>query len=449
MSYKFKGGVHPNYMKAPEIPVTVIAPPAQVVIPMIQHIGAPCKPLVQVGDYVKMYQKIGESPAPVSAPVHASVSGKVVAVEPRPHPLGDMIMSVVIENDFQDTPELMEPLTEEQMKDPEAILERIREAGVVGMGGAMFPTAVKIRGGIGKVDTLIINGAECEPYLNGDHLTMLNFPEQLLRGIELVRIASCVDKAYYGIEKNKQDAINLLNSKNPARYGIEIVPENVKYPQGGEKMQVKAVTNREVKPGGLPSGVGCNVVSTRTAYAVYQACSEGKSVIERIVTYGGSALKAPVNGLTRVGTPFSHIAEQCGGFVKTPRKIVLGGPMMGICATSFDAPTVKGTAGVLFFTEEEDRHVENPTCIRCGKCISVCPMNLEPVFMYMYYSKRDFENMEKYHILDCFECGSCAFNCPARMPLTHAFKTAKLMFRAKADKEKAKAAAEAAAKEAK
>ena len=449
MSYKFKGGVHPNYMKAPEIPVTVIAPPAQVVIPMIQHIGAPCKPLVQVGDYVKMYQKIGESPAPVSAPVHASVSGKVVAVEPRPHPLGDMIMSVVIENDFQDTPELMEPLTEEQMKDPEAILERIREAGVVGMGGAMFPTAVKIRGGIGKVDTLIINGAECEPYLNGDHLTMLNCPEQLLRGIELVRIASCVDKAYYGIEKNKQDAINLLNSKNPAQYGIEIVPEDVKYPQGGEKMQVKAVTNREVKPGGLPSGVGCNVVSTRTAYAVYQACCEGKSVIERIVTYGGSALKAPVNGLTRVGTPFSHIAEQCGGFVKTPRKIVLGGPMMGICATSFDAPTVKGTAGVLFFTEEEDRHVENPTCIRCGKCISVCPMNLEPVFMYMYYSKRDFENMEKYHILDCFECGSCAFNCPARMPLTHAFKTAKLMFRAKADKEKAKAAAEAAAKEAK
>ena len=449
MSYKFKGGVHPNYMKAPEIPVTVIAPPAQVVIPMIQHIGAPCKPLVQVGDYVKMYQKIGESPAPVSAPVHASVSGKVVAVEPRPHPLGDMIMSVVIENDFQDTPNLMEPLTEEQMKDPEAILERIREAGVVGMGGAMFPTAVKIRGGIGKVDTLIINGAECEPYLNGDHLTMLNFPEQLLRGIELVRIASCVDKAYYGIEKNKQDAIDLLNSKNPAQYGIEIVPENVKYPQGGEKMQVKAVTNREVKPGGLPSGVGCNVVSTRTAYAVYQACCEGKSVIERIVTYGGSALKAPVNGLTRVGTPFSHIAEQCGGFVKTTRKIVLGGPMMGICATSFDAPTVKGTAGVLFFTEEEDRHVENPTCIRCGKCISVCPMNLEPVFMYMYYSKRDFENMEKYHILDCFECGSCAFNCPARMPLTHAFKTAKLMFRAKADKEKAKAAAEAAAKEAK
>ena len=426
MSQTFKGGVHPDYRKAPEIPVTVITPPAQVVIPMAQHIGAPCQPLVKKGDYVTMGQKIGENPAPVSAPVHASVSGKVVAVEPRPHPLGDMIMSIVIENDYQDTPCTdLAPLDEKQLKDPEAILERIREAGVVGMGGAMFPTAFKIRGGIGKVDKLVINGAECEPYLNGDHLTMLNFPEQLLKGIELVRIASGVEKAYYG---------------------IEIVPEAVKYPQGGEKMQVKAVTGREVKPGGLPSGVGANVVSTRTCYAIYQACYEGKPVIERIVTVSGSALKDTVNALTRVGTPFGYLAEQCGGFVKTPRKIVLGGPMMGICATSFDAPTIKGTAGVLFFTVEEDRHEDEPTCIRCGKCITVCPMKLEPVFMYMYYSKGDYDMLEKYHVMDCFECGSCSYNCPARMPLTHAFKTAKLMFQAKAAKEKAKAEA---AKEAK
>ena len=448
MSHTFKGGVHPNYMKAPEIPETVIAPPAQVVIPMAQHIGAPCKPLVSKGDYVTMGQKIGENPAPVSAPVHASVSGKVIAVEPRPHPLGDMVMSVVIGNDFQDTPcEDLAPLTEEQLKDPEAILERIREAGIVGMGGAMFPTAFKIKGGIGKVDTLIINGAECEPYLNGDHLTMLNYPVQLMKGIELARIASGLDKVYYGIEKNKQDAIDLLNSLDCGKYGIEIVPEEVKYPQGGEKMQVKAITGREVKPGGIPSGVGCNVISTRTAYAIYQACYEGRPCIDRIVTVAGSAMAAPVNGLTRVGTPFGYLAEQCGGFVKEPRKIVLGGPLMGICATSFDAPVVKGTAGVLFFTEEEDKSVENPTCIRCGKCITVCPMNLEPVFMYMYYSKGDFENMEKYHITDCFECGSCSYNCPARMPLTHAFKTAKLMIWDKAAKDKAKAEA-AAAKEA-
>ena len=450
MPYKFRGGVHPDYMKAPDEPVIVVTPPPQVIIPMAQHIGAPCQPLVAVGDYVTMGQKIGENPAPVSAPVHSPVSGKVVAVEPRPHPLGDMIMAVVIENDYQDTPCTdMAPLTEEELKNPEAILARLREAGIVGMGGAMFPTAFKIRGGLGKVDTLIINGAECEPYLNGDHWTMRLHPEELLKGIELARIASGLDKAYYGIEKNKMDAIELLNSKNPAQYGVEIVPEEVKYPQGAEKMQIKAITNREVKPGGLPAGVGCNVVSTQTAYAIYKACYLGIPCYERILTVGGSAINKPYNLQCRVGTPFRYIVEQCGGFVKTPRKIVLGGPMMGICATSFDAPTVKGTAGVLFFTEEEDRHVENPTCIRCGKCITVCPMNLEPVFMYMYYSKGDYENMEKYHVMDCFECGSCSFNCPARMPLTHAFKTAKIMFQVKMAKEKAKAEAEAAAKEAK
>ena len=251
MSHSFKGGVHPNYMKAPDVPETVIPAPPQVVIPMAQHIGAPCVPVVKVGDYVTMGQKVGENPAPVSAPVHSSVSGKVVAIEPRPHPLGDMIMSVVIENDYQDTPCTdMEPLTEEQLRDPNAILARIREAGVVGMGGAMFPTAFKIRGGIGKVDKLIINGAECEPYLNGDHLTMRNYPEQLLRGIELVRIASGLDHCYYGIEVNKQDAIDILMAHDPAKYGIEIVPEAVKYPQGGEKMQVNIGIPCDPIPGG-------------------------------------------------------------------------------------------------------------------------------------------------------------------------------------------------------
>ena len=232
MPFKYYGGVHPDYEKtAAKSPVRTIAPPKEVVLPMIQHIGAPNQPTVKVGDTVKMGQLIGASDAPISAPVHASVSGKVTAVEPRRHMLGDMVMSVVIENDFQDTPcEDMKPLTPEQLKDPDAIIARIREAGVTGMGGAMFPTAFKISSGRGKVDTLIINGAECEPYLCGDHRTMLEHPEELLKGIELVRIAQGVDKCYYGIEKNKQDAIDLLSSLDPAKYGVEIVPEEVKYP---------------------------------------------------------------------------------------------------------------------------------------------------------------------------------------------------------------------------
>ena len=447
MPYKFRGGVHPDYMKAPEEPVVVITPPPQVVVPMAQHIGAPCQPIVAVGDYVTMGQKIGDNPAPVSAPIHSPVSGKVIAIEPRLHPLGDMIPAIVIENDYQDTPCTdLAPLTEAELKDPQAIFTRLREAGIVGMGGAMFPTAFKLKGGVGKVDTLICNGAECEPYLNGDHWTMKLHPEEVLKGIEVARIACGLDKAYYGIEKNKQDAIDLLNSKNPAQYGIEIVPENVKYPQGAEKMQIKAVTNREVPPGKLPADVGCNVISTQTAYAIYRACYEGVPCYERILTVGGSAVNKPYNLQCRVGCSFEYIAGQCGGFIRTPKKIVLGGPMMGLICTGLDAVNIKGTAGILFFTEEEDKSVENPTCIRCGKCITVCPMGLEPVYMYMYFKKLDFENMKKYHILDCFECGSCSYNCPGRMPLTHSFKTAKLLFAAKAAEEKARA--EAAKKEA-
>ena len=426
MPFKYYGGVHPNYEKtAAKSPVRTIAPPKEVVLPMIQHIGAPNQPTVKVGDTVKMGQLIGANDAPISAPVHASVSGKVVAVEPRRHMLGDMVVSVVIENDFQDTPcEDMQPLTPEQLKDPDAIIARIREAGITGMGGAMFPTAFKIQGARGKVDTLIINGAECEPYLCGDHRTMLEHPEELLKGIELVRIAHGLDKCYYGIERNKQDAIDLLNSLNPAQYGIEIVPEVVKYPQGAEKMQVKAVTNREVKPGGLPSGVGANVVSTYTAYSIYRACYEGVPAIERVVTVAGSGVKEPQNLLVRFGTPLEHIFNEAGGFVGDVRRICMGGPMMGICVADISAGSVKGAS-----------------CIRCGNCIAHCPMKLQPIYMYMFVHKGDYKKMEEYHVMDCFECGSCSYGCPGRLPLTHTFKLGKAMLNAKRAEERARAEA--------
>ena len=457
MPFKYYGGVHPDYAKtASGTPVRTISPPPVVVLPMIQQIGAPNRPVVKVGDTVKMGQLIGSNDAPVSAPVHASVSGKVIAVEPRRHMLGDMVMSVVIENDFQDTPcEDMKPLTAEQLRDPDAIIARIREAGVVGMGGAMFPTAFKIQGARGKVDTVIINGAECEPYLCGDHRTMLEHPEELLKGIELVRIAHGLDKCYYGIEKNKQDAIDLLNSLDPGKYGVEIVPEAVKYPQGAEKMQVKANTDREVKPGGLPSGVGCNVVSTYTAYTIYRACYEGLPSIERVVTVAGDCVPEAQNLLCRFGTPLEFIFREAGADMDRVERICMGGPMMGICVADPTAGSVKGASGLLLFSKAMNRESETPTCIRCGNCIAHCPMKLEPMYMYMYVNKGDIKKMEEYHVMDCFECGSCSWGCPGRLPLTHTFKLGKAMINAKRAEEKARAeaakanAAAAAGKEAK
>ena len=297
------------------------------------------------------------------------------------------------------------------------------------------------------MDTLIINGAECEPYLNGDHRTMLEHPEELLKGIELVRIAQGVDKAYYGIEENKQDAIDLLNSLNPEKYGVVIVPEKVKYPQGAEKMQVKANTNREVKPGGIPSGVGCNVVSTFTCWSVYRACYEGRPLIERVLSVGGSAIK-PANVMVRFGTPIQFIIDQLGGFTKDIDRVVLGGPMMGFASFDQSCGIIKGISGLLCFSEEENRDVEHPTCIRCGKCIQVCPMKLQPIHMYMYTLKKDYDAMQKFHVTDCFECGSCTYNCPGRLPLTPTFKMGKAMLKAREAELRAKAEAEAAKKEA-
>ena len=449
----FIGGIHPYEGKelSEDKPIKVLEPLQGeiMVYPLSQHIGAPAKPLVAKGDHVLKGQIIAEAGGFISANVLSSVSGTVKGIESKLVANGAMVQSILVENDGEE--EAIEGFGTDRdatKLSKEEIRKIVKDAGIVGLGGAGFPTHVKLTPkDENAIDYVIVNGAECEPYLNGDHLTMKNHPEELLKGIELARIASGLDKAYYGIEKNKQDAIDLLLSKNPAQYGVEIVPENVKYPQGAEKMQIKAITNREVKPGGLPSGVGCNVISTQTAYAIYRACYEGMPSIERVLTVAGSAMgDKSYNLQCRFGTPFSYIVEQCGGFVVEPKKIVLGGPMMGLIATNLEAPNIKGTAGILFFTDKEDRSVENPTCIHCGKCLTVCPMKLEPLYMYKYYQKRDFENMQKYHILDCFECGSCSYNCPGRLPLTHTFKTAKLLFAARAAEEKARA--EAAAKEA-
>ncbi len=443
------GGVHPGDCKAPqnEAAIGSIALPPQVVIPMSQHIGAPCTPIVSVGDEVRLGQKIGDSDRPVSAPIHASVSGKVVAIEPRLNSLGNMVTSVVIENDGKDAPAAtMIPASAEALNDPEQLAAIIREAGIVGMGGATFPTAFKITSGWGKVDTVIINGAECEPYITSDHRTMLEHPDELLKGIELIMRACRVDHAYFAIEKNKQFAIDLLRFKGAANMGIEIVPLECRYPQGAEKTLVQTITGREVPPNGLPAAVGCAVFNTFTAYSVYRAVYEGWPAIERVVTIAGSAIQEPKNVRVRVGTPMRWVFEQTGGFAKTPRKIIMGGPMMGIAQFDLDVPCGKGTAALLCLTEKENRRAPEPTCIRCGQCVGACPMKLQPIYMYLYQQKGDIDMMKKLNLTDCVECGACTYICPGRLDLTHSFKTGKAMIQAYDAELKAKAEAEAAAR---
>jgi electron transport complex protein RnfC len=452
MPFRPIGGAHPDGKKSPAnvTAVTKMTPPPQVVIPMSLHIGAPCQPIVAVGDEVKLGQKIGDASAPVSAPIHASVSGKVVAIEPRLHSNGSMVNSVVIENDGLDTPcETIVPHTEEELSDPDTIVSIIREAGIVGMGGATFPTAFKISSGKGKINTVIINGAECEPYITSDHRTMLEHPDELLDGISLIMRACGVDKATFAIEKNKADAIKLLREHKASEMGIEMLPLKTLYPQGAEKQLIRTVTGREVPPGGLPAAVGCAVFNAFTAYSVHRACREGMPAIERVVTVSGSAIEQPKNLLVRVGTPLSYVFEQAGGFKKTPKKVLMGGPMMGNAMYDLSVTTTKGTNALLAFCEDEDKTVENPHCIRCGRCAAACPMKLLPLYLYMYEQKDDYEAMEKYHITDCIECGACTFSCPARLHLTHSCRTGKAKLAAKQAADKARAEAAAAAKEAK
>ena len=447
MLFKHRGGVHPDDKKAPanQAAISAIDPPPQVVIPLSQHIGAPCSPLVSVGDRVKMGQMIGQAQAPVSAPVHSSVSGKVVKIEPRLNNLGNMVQAVVIKNDFKDTldPSVV-PMPEEDRQDPERLAEVIRQAGIVGMGGATFPTAFKITSGWGKVDTVIINGAECEPYITSDHRTMLEHPKELLLGIRAIMQACRVEKAWFGIELNKQFAMDLLNFHGAKEMGIEIVPLKCQYPQGAEKTLIRTITGREVPPGGLPAAVGCAVFNTFTSYSVYRAVYEGMPAIERVVTVSGSAIAEPKNVLVRVGTPMEWVFEQTGGFAKEPWKIIMGGPMMGLAQYDLDVPCTKGTASLLAFAEDENRAVDNPTCIRCGQCLSVCPMNLQPVYMYMYEEKSDLDMLERLHLTDCVECGACAYICPGRLHLTHAFKSGKAKLQARAAAQKAREEAERA-----
>ncbi|MBR2132398.1 MAG: electron transport complex subunit RsxC [Oscillospiraceae bacterium] len=429
MAQAFFGGIHPNDKKSAtnKKPIEKLPPPAQVVIPMSMHIGAPCEPCVAVGDHVTVGQKIGQAQGFVSAPVHASVSGTVIAVEPRPHFSGVNVMSVVIENDFNDTPcpdlkgaEKPAALTAEQLT------EIVREAGIVGMGGATFPTHVKISSSVGKVNTVIINAAECEPYITSDHRLMLEYPEQVIGGATILARIFGVDRVHIGIEANKQNAAELLQVKiaqEKAPVVVDIL--HTRYPQGAEKQLCQSITGRQVPPGALPAAIGCAVFNVVSVAAIYRAVYEGKPVTHRIVTVSGSGVNDPKNLECPIGTPVSELLDACGGVNKSTFKILMGGPMMGTAQYNMNVPVGKGTNAILAFCDKEERTIEYPVCIRCGKCVSVCPMKLQPVFMYQYERAGMLEELEKANVMDCMECGACTYICPGRMHLVQTFRAGK------------------------
>lgn len=423
----FWGGIHPTGHKemASAAQVTVLPPPVQVVVPLSQHIGAPAKPLVAVGDTVTMGQKIGDGVG-LCVPVHAPVSGKVTAIEDRPHP-GGIRPAIVIENDFKDTfASALTPHAKEDLS-PREILEIIREAGIVGMGGAAFPTGVKAAVPEGQVDVVIVNACECEPYITADDALLQARPGQVVDGLKLLCKAVAPKRAVIAIEDNKGKAAEAVAEMLRGETGVELMMLPTRYPQGSEKQLIQAVTGRQVPAGKLPKDVGCAVFNAGTCAAVSQAVREGMPLIQRVVTVTGQGVERPGNFLVRLGTPFAQVVEAAGGLKETVWKVLSGGPMMGVAQPNLEAPVIKATNSILCLSQKENGEVRDPVCFRCGKCVEVCPMHLQPLYFYRYGKRENLTMLEQYHIFDCIECGCCAYVCPGKVPLVGAIRAGKKM----------------------
>ena len=427
----FRGGVHPPERKelAEHKPIEVLPRPATAVIPVLQHIGAPAVPCVEKDEEVVVGQKICDAKGFVSVPSHASVSGKVKAIEERPHPLGGNALSIVIEAGEEEVISTdIQPVPGYIAQDVEEMKNKILAAGIAGMGGAAFPTHVKVSPPPQKkIDTFILNGVECEPYLTSDARLMLEHPNDILEGVRiLMKILGC-NNGYIGIEKNKPEAIRTMQKLvKESSDNLKVIALAVKYPQGAEKQLIKAIVNRDVPAGGLPMDVGCLVQNVGTAKAVYEAVSMNKPLYERIVSVTGKGIAEPKNLLVRIGTPIGELIEYCGGLTADAGKIINGGPMMGLSQFSLEAPVTKGTSGIVVLTEKDAKLAQPQPCIRCSRCVDSCPMNLMPNALAALIEHKKFEEAHKLGILNCIECGCCSYVCPSKIRHVHLFKYGKI-----------------------
>ena len=416
-----RGGVHPPEHKLSsghaieELPL-----PDMVVIPVSQHLGAPAKVLVNRGDQVKIGQLLAQSEGFVSTNIHSSVSGKVLKVDKFMDSSGYRKMAVQIQVEgelWEENIDRTDDLVRNTVLKSEAIRKKILNAGIVGLGGATFPSHVKLMVPKGKTaECLIINGVECEPYLTADHALMLERTDEVFAGIQVLMKGLGVEKAIVGIENNKPDAIQKMKQIAQGSQ-VQVQGLKVKYPQGGEKQLVQALLKREVPSGGLPIDVGVVVFNVGTAFAAYKAVNKNWPLIDRVVTVTGKSLEKPSNFLVRIGTPVSYLVEKAGGLPGDTAKVINGGPMMGKALSTLDVPVVKGSSGILLISESEARRKEVQTCIRCTKCVTVCPMGLEPYLMMSLSEKALYERMESEKVMDCIECGSCSYTCPSSRPL--------------------------------
>ena len=425
MKHLFFGGIHPKYNKEMSTGITSFQTitPAQVVIPMQQHIGAPCSPLVQVGDHVLLGQKIGDGEG-LCVPVHASVSGKVIAIEPRPHTSGRDVLAVVIENDYQNT-EM--PVAIPQTDDE--VLHAIREAGIVGMGGAAFPGNVKALSAMGNVDTVIANACECEPYITADDSLLRTEPEHVLEGMMILEGQLHPKQLVLAVEDNKAQAIEKLRKLLPGYPKITLKVLPTRYPQGAEKQLIQSVTGRQVLPGKLPVSVGCAVFNVSTFAAIYRAVRLGIPLTRRIVTVSGEAIETPQNFIVPIGTSFHDLLEAAGGLNEKTERVISGGPMMGFAQSDLTVPVIKATNSVLCLLKDRNGAAENPVCLRCGKCVAVCPMKLQPLYLYRFTNSEQLDQLNRLNLMHCMECGSCAFTCPGKLPLVETFRKGKKLLR--------------------